>query len=143
MIRLALLIPVNTHGQVLLQHKDSAAPFKPNHWTFFGGSIEDGETPEDAAIREFKEELQRDIGKQNIGKLNFFGKYVFDEEWGRLEKTFFVIFVNEGSETLKVDQLEGDNLGFFNYSNSSRLDVSLNDRKVLEDAFKRGFLNLF
>jgi 8-oxo-dGTP diphosphatase len=31
-------------------------PF-PNHWDFFGGHVEEGETPEGAMVREVKEEL--------------------------------------------------------------------------------------
>jgi 8-oxo-dGTP diphosphatase len=49
----------NRHGEVLLQQRDD----KPNlpyagYWTFFGGAVEAGETPELAIVRELREELE-------------------------------------------------------------------------------------
>lgn len=45
--------------RVLLQHRDDRPDIVwPNHWAIFGGHIEDGEAPEDAALREIEEELE-------------------------------------------------------------------------------------
>ena len=43
--------------QVLLQKRTSDAPMWPSNWGAFGGHIEDGETPREAALREISEEL--------------------------------------------------------------------------------------
>ena len=136
MRRLALLIPVSKNKQVLLQHRDSGAPIKPNHWAFFGGHIEAGEIPDVAAVREFKEELQIDI--QDI---IFFGRYVFDEEWGKCEKSYYTVELNEKQEDLKKLQLEGDDLGYYYYADLNKLRISSNDMIVLEDAHRLKVFN--
>ena len=128
MRKLALLIPVNKNKQVLLQHRDSGAPIKPNHWAFFGGHIESEETPDAAAIREFKEELQIDIK----GIIVFFGRYIFDEEWGKVDKNFYIVEIDEKQEYLKTLQLEGDDLGYFYHADLDNLKISDIDRIVLD-----------
>lgn len=45
-------------GAVLLQHRDDIPTIRfPGCWAIFGGHVEAGETPEDAARREVEEEL--------------------------------------------------------------------------------------
>ena len=44
-------------GKVLIQHRGNGAFLSPGFWGFFGGEIEDGETPRQAVIRECFEEL--------------------------------------------------------------------------------------
>jgi 8-oxo-dGTP diphosphatase len=48
-------------GRVLLQHRDEGIVSFPGMWGFFGGHIEDGETPEQAMLREAREELGIDV----------------------------------------------------------------------------------
>ncbi len=134
--RLALVLPINSIGQILLQHRTPDAPVKPNYWAFFGGHIEHGEMPEEAAKREFKEELQIDIGE-----IKFFGHYVFDgETWGRAERFFYITTLNKSPEYLKNLQLEGDNLGYFSYKELDGLMISVNDRQILNEMKEAGFL---
>jgi len=52
----ALVLLVDAQRRILLQHRDAHAPRFPNTWGFIGGSIEDGETTEQAAHREVREE---------------------------------------------------------------------------------------
>ena len=57
MEQVAVILLRNARGEVLLQHRTKDAPTFPDHWAFFGGHIENGETPEQAIIREALEEL--------------------------------------------------------------------------------------
>jgi 8-oxo-dGTP diphosphatase len=52
----------NTRGEILLQLRDDkpTIPY-PNHWTFFGGAVEAGETPDRAIARELREELDLEL----------------------------------------------------------------------------------
>ena len=52
----ALVLLVDAQRRILLQHRDAHAARFPNTWGFVGGSIEEGETPEQAAYREIWEE---------------------------------------------------------------------------------------
>jgi len=71
MKEIAAIILENDKGEFLLALRDNKAwiPF-PNHWDLIGGHMEEGETPEEALVREVKEEL--DI---NIKDYTFYKKY--------------------------------------------------------------------
>jgi 8-oxo-dGTP diphosphatase len=62
MKEIAAIILENDKGELLLYLRDNNAkiPF-PNHWDLIGGHIEEGETPEQALVREVKEELDIDL----------------------------------------------------------------------------------
>lgn len=59
----ALLIPVNSKGEIFLQDR---AGHLPPPWGFFGGGLEEGETPLEAVIRETKEELDINISEDDV-----------------------------------------------------------------------------
>ena len=71
MKKIAAIILENDRGEFLLALRDNKSwiPF-PNHWDLIGGHVEDGETPEEALIREYKEELDLDLKEYS-----FFRKY--------------------------------------------------------------------
>jgi 8-oxo-dGTP diphosphatase len=62
MKEIAQVLLFGCDGRLLIYLRDhkSEIPF-PNHWDFFGGHLEDGETPEEALVREVKEELNVDL----------------------------------------------------------------------------------
>ena len=72
MKEIAAIIFENDKGEFLLYLRDNrpGIPF-PDHWDLIGGHVEKGETPEEALLREVKEELDIDL-KEYI----FYRKYV-------------------------------------------------------------------
>ena len=71
MKQIAAIILENDKGEFLLYLRDNkpGIPF-PDHWDLIGGHVEDGETPEIALVREFKEELDLDLKE-----FKFYKKY--------------------------------------------------------------------
>ncbi len=56
----ANLIPyrlIENHFEFYLSHRSKTAKQYPDNWSFWGGGIEENETPEAAMIREIQEEL--------------------------------------------------------------------------------------
>jgi 8-oxo-dGTP diphosphatase len=62
MKKIAAIIFENEKGEFLLYLRDNKPniPF-PDHWDLIGGHIEEGETPDEALVREVKEELGMDL----------------------------------------------------------------------------------
>jgi 8-oxo-dGTP pyrophosphatase MutT (NUDIX family) len=60
--RVAVVFLVDPRGRVLMQHRDQHAKVSPGQWAMPGGKIEDGESPEEAARREVREETGLEPG---------------------------------------------------------------------------------
>jgi 8-oxo-dGTP diphosphatase len=69
MKEIAAIIFENDNREILLYLRDNkpGIPF-PNHWDLIGGHLEKGETPEEALVRETKEELNIDLKEYKFYK---------------------------------------------------------------------------
>ena len=57
--RVAVMLYVNAKGELLLQLRDDKPEIRfPNHWGVVGGHVDDGETFEQALVREVAEEVE-------------------------------------------------------------------------------------
>lgn len=70
MKKIAAIIFENDKGEILLYLRDNKPeiPF-PDYWDLIGGHVEEGETPEDALVREVKEELDIDLKEYSFFKI--------------------------------------------------------------------------
>lgn len=106
----------NSDGKLLLVQRKADDSFKPNHWWIAGGHIENNETPEDAAIRELKEETS--ISANNVkflntkvvddGKVSHRFTYITDSQDVKLQKDELSDFAWVTIEDAKNYQLVGE-----------------------------------
>lgn len=118
-------ILINPQGQVLLQQRDDNPAIRyPGHWSLFGGTIEDGESPESAVAREVKEEI--DFEMQNFG---LFREFVQNNK----QEFAFAGELSAGLEELTLSEGQGMNL--FYPSQLKDLQIRPDDKDTLEKYF--------
>jgi 8-oxo-dGTP diphosphatase len=111
MKQIAAIIFENEKKEILLYLRDDkpGIPF-PMHWDLIGGHVEEGETPEEALVREVKEELDIDLKE-----FRFFRKYEC------LEGDAYpnIKFIYTGKINIPIENitlLEGDHPQYFAYT---------------------------
>lgn len=118
-------ILINSRGQVLLQQRDDNPAIRyPGHWSLFGGTIEDGESPVAAVAREVQEEI--DFEMRNFGLFR---------EFVQNNKQEFA-FAGELSATLdELTLSEGQGMNLFYPSQLKELQIRPDDKDTLEQYF--------
>ena len=137
MKEIAAIILENDKGELFLALRDNkpGIPF-PNHWDLIGGHVEKGETPEEALVREVKEELDIDLME-----------YTFYKKYECLEGDAYpnIKYIYSGKINIPIDEitlLEGErsqyfsreeilNIKFANIIKSIILEY-INDHKIHE-----------
>ena len=116
-------------GRILLQLRDEKPLRYPNYWAFFGGGIEENETPKEALKREAKEEL----GIDDIEGFSFFKKYELKDNKGPLKEYVFIISIRVPIPKLKLELGEGRGLAFFSCEEIKKLKVPDFERPIFKD----------
>jgi 8-oxo-dGTP diphosphatase len=108
MKQIAAIILENENKELLLYLRDNkpGIPF-PNHWDLIGGHIEEGETPEEALVREVKEELNIDLKEYT-----FYKKYEC-LEGDAYENIKFIYFGKINLPIEEITLLEGVRAQYF------------------------------
>lgn len=124
--KVALIILHDSEKKILLQHRTEDAERLPGYWAFFGGSIEPGESPEDAAKREALEELNYELKnpekilEQEFSLLNSKNDYMY----------VFIDNFNGNKDDLKLN--EGQGWGWFKPNETEQLKMIDHDRKIIK-----------
>ena len=104
---------------VYLRDDNPDIPF-PNHWDFFGGHLETGESPEQALVREVREELGVELKQWNFFRLYHCNqgdaypniKHIY---WAQIDQSSAELTLNEGQRLMsfgrdQVDRIELANI---------------------------------
>lgn len=113
---------------VLLQLRDDRKEIPyPGCWVTFGGTIEPGESPLAAAIRELDEELGLTVLEEEV----FFYKSHVAEDF---EESVFWMRLREDPEKLELK--EGQGMRVFHYKEALRLKLGFADKEILRQFFE-------
>jgi mutator protein MutT len=120
---IAIIVLYDSDKKILLQHRSKDAKL-PNYWAFFGGGIENNESPEQAVKREAVEELGYHLENPKLIMTQEFQsvyhngtKYVFMEKYNPKKQ------LNLG---------EGQGMEWYNLSETKDLKIIKHDQAVLE-----------
>ncbi len=118
------LIVFHKDKKILLQNREQISRVG-EEWGFFGGEIEKGETPEEAAVREIKEELEFDLKE-----FRFFKRY--DIDIGIISITAYV-FLSELGSVKDFNQQEGHDMQLFTIDDALKLKTVEGDKIIFNE----------
>lgn len=119
---------VGPGGRILLQERDSAPLIDPDRWGYPGGSVEEGETFEQAAYRELEEETGVRLAP---GSLEPVGEFEFWSEACGGEDRFGLFAA--GTDRTEVECHEGRQMVFVDPDVALGLDLTASARLTLAD----------
>jgi 8-oxo-dGTP diphosphatase len=121
-IRIALVILENQAKKFGLQLRSNIPTIvNPDLWGFFGGHVEEGEIPEEGALREVEEELSCSLDPVKLTFLSSFHQ--------ASNKIFYVYHYPISDELDEAVLTEGEDFGFF-----TRAEIELgliNGKKIV------------
>jgi len=120
---ISIIALYDNEKKILLQLKDESHELYPSHWCFFGGDIEDGETPENALHREILEEL--DYKLNNPRKIMVY-TFDLDSFSGNIH-----VFMEKYNNHYLLNLNEGKDFGWFDTDTALTLRLTPNTRNVL------------
>ena len=121
--RVALIIFYDDKKRILLQDRRGISK-RGEEWGYFGGGIDEGETPEQAVVRETKEELQYDLKEHR-----YVGRYTDEIPAHVIDRHVFIAPLKDSSQ---LTQIEGKNMQFFTLEEALKLKmVSEGDKEVI------------
>mgnify|MGYP003970181383 CR=1 FL=1 len=131
---IAIFCIYDFNKKILFQHRSKNAPTLPSNWGFFGGKIEQGETPRQAVIRECFEELKYNLIKP---KLIIVHNFIYKQ----YDFTYY-IFVEQYNPDKDLILCEGQNLNWFNLPELNKTNMIDEDKYVAKAIYDRLFISV-
>ncbi len=126
---ISVVVLYTESGKIFLQERGKVSKFG-EEWTFFGGKIEEGETPLDAVVREIKEELNFElIDPIHVGSESTIAININNEEVN-LSAEIYVKKIDEDKSMFKLE--EGSNMAFFDVKEAKKLKLGPLDHKIIK-----------
>lgn len=124
-LNVSLIVLYDSDKKLLFQHRTPDAPTLPGYWAFFGGSIEDGESPEEAVCREAREELNCELKSPELFMERDF---TIDDKMGHM---YVFIHPFYGDKT-GLELREGQGWGWYKATETNCLNMIGHDREMVE-----------
>jgi len=124
MIRLTVDCIIDINSKIVLIERKNL----PYGWALPGGFVDEGETVEDAVIREMKEETN--LSLENLQQFHVYSDPLRDPRGHTVSVVFTAIGVGEPKA-----QDDAKEIGLFN-SDTLPEDIAFDHRKILSDYFK-------
>lgn len=107
-------------NKILLLQRSNYSKSYPNFWGCPGGRTEEGETPQQNAIREVKEECGLDFFPSKIIKI------------GVWQNKKFYRFLGTWKGKIKIQEEEVKAYGWFTFQEAIKLNLSFDYREIIE-----------
>lgn len=131
--KVSLIIFYTEDKKILMQDRRNIQKAY-EEWGYFGGQIEEGETPEQAVIRETKEELDYDLTD-----FKFIGQCKTDIKEKDIVVERFLFVTPLGDKQKLFNQKEGQGMKLYTIEEAKQLKTFTGDRQALDIIEK--FLN--
>jgi len=135
--RLALMVFYDDKNRILLQDRSNMSKWGEG-WGYFGGSIDESESPKDAVIREIQEELKFKVHEQKyLGQYISFGKLLKDpsKEIKVVQEVFFMKITEKDCQ--KMVLCEGAGKKWFSIHDAKNLKMYPLDPQILDNIKKK------
>lgn len=126
----AKAILLDKKGRVLMGKR--AKGIESGKWCLVGGKPEEGETMEEAVIREVREEISINV------KLSFYREVggVDEEKKVRWLSSYFIGYYESDNPPEEFEKNELSELQFFSPEELEELEIAFDHKKVLKDFFR-------
>jgi len=126
--RVSVIIFYDAKKRILVQDRTGISK-RGEKWAFFGGHIEEGETPEQAVVRETKEELDFDLKEYR-----FIGMYDLS---GDGHKVHAYVFISPLKDNLKkFAQKEGIGMKLVSADEAKKIGMIPGDEMVVDEVMR-------
>jgi 8-oxo-dGTP diphosphatase len=117
----------NSEGKILFLLRDDkpTIPY-PDQWDILGGVVEEGETPEQAIIREMHEEMELSLRDFDVFK-------VF--EWPEKIETVFHKKINIDIDMTNLHK--GQRIKYFSKEELDSMDLAFHDNQIIKEFFNK------